>query len=95
MESSSYDAGFPLVALLTGLGWYAALCARCGLPQAAARALRWGLAAVPIQLACLVVASIVLLAGAPRAGRFLLDQAWIPVAVAGIAIARRTRGSAR
>lgn len=85
------DGGLPLAWTLAGLGWFAALLRGASLRGAAARALRWSFAAIPVQLMVLSVACAVALLGAATQARGLLDVA-VPVAgAAGLALALRER----
>jgi hypothetical protein len=86
LEFLDFDGGLTLVALLSGLGWYAGLRARKGLFGIVVRAISWGALAIPLQLLALLLALLALLLGEPAAGRFFLTHVlWIAVAVAGIA----------
>jgi hypothetical protein len=79
------DSGVRLVALLAGLGWYAAL--RCGDPLTgcARRALLWAAWGLPAQaLASLLVVGTLAL-GSAAAARWLLDPGiWLALAVLGV-----------
>jgi len=75
------DGGIALVALLSGLGWYAA--ARRGAPVsralvAAVRSAPWALSLQPFAI---LLAGLVLLAGAPAAAAAVLQPGlWLVVA---------------
>jgi hypothetical protein len=84
--------GLPLVALLGGLGWYAAARA-CEPPRAAIRrAVALAPLGLPLQAAGVTAALATLALGAPQVGRALLDHLWLAAAacaVAGVELRRR------
>jgi hypothetical protein len=80
-----WHGGLPLVALLSGLGWYASLRDGSGLAAALGRMLVWGALGLPLQALALLGAVWVLAAGAPEVGREFLEQyLWCGVAAAAI-----------
>jgi hypothetical protein len=84
------DGGLPLAALLSGLGWYAALRAGEGTRAGLARAAGLGIAAFPLQALALVVGAGVLALGAPRAAELALRPGlWPLAAAAGVLWAER------
>ncbi len=96
------DGGLPLLALLSGLGWYASLRAGCRAPAAARRALVWGASAIPIQAAATLLALGALASGSLELARLLLDSiVWGVVAAVALAwielrlwLGRRRKGIA-
>jgi len=95
LKLSEANGGLPLVALLSGLGWYAGLRARSDLPASVARALGWGLLAFPVQALGVLCAVVSLTLGTPELGRFVLAHAlWAATAVLGLACASRADTSA-
>lgn len=93
LELRPSDGGLPLLALLSGLGWYAAVRAGCGVPAAARRALVWGAGAIPLQALAMWLALAALAGRSPELSRLLLDSVvWgvtAAVAVARIELRRR------
>jgi hypothetical protein len=86
LEIFDFDGGLTLVALLSGLGWYAGLRERKGLFGIVGRAIWWGALAIPLQLLALLLALMTLVLGAPSLGRFFLSHVlWVSVVVACIA----------
>jgi hypothetical protein len=82
------QGGLPLVALLAGLGWYAAARHDAPLRAAARRALRWAPWGLVVQAAAIALAAVLLAAGSPGAARGLLVHAtWIAVAACGLVLA--------
>jgi hypothetical protein len=85
-----YDGGLILLALTSGLGWYAGLMARAGWTGCAWRALLGALAGLPLQILGVTLALGALAWGRPDVGRALLDHGlWLAVALGGIAWAER------
>jgi hypothetical protein len=68
------DGGLTLLALLSGLGWYASIRAGRDAPAAARRALAWGASAIPIQAAGMLLALGALASGSPELARPMLDS---------------------
>jgi len=85
LELRSSDGGLPLLALLSGLGWYASIRAGGAAPAAARRALAWGASAIPLQAAAMLLALGVLASGSPELARLMLD-AIVWGAVAAVAL---------
>lgn len=86
LQLQRWHGGLPLMALLSGLGWYASLRADSGLAATLRRTLAWGALGFPLQALGVVVAVGVLAAGAPAVARALLDHGvWASVAVLAIA----------
>jgi hypothetical protein len=80
------DGGLPLLALLSGLGWYASIRAGGGAPNAARRALTWGASSIPIQAAAMLLALGALAGRSPALARLMLDSiVWSVTAAAGLA----------
>lgn len=84
LELYPSDGGLPLVALLSGLGWYASLRAGDRLWATLQRAMVWGAMALPIQIFAISVAVGTLAAGMPSASRFLLDHLWVGATLTGV-----------
>ena len=85
------SGGLPLAALLSGLGWVSALGAWRGVGGALRTAALWGLAALPLQALCVLVALALSVAGAPRAAQAWLSWGiFLASAAAGLAIALRS-----
>ena len=90
------SGGLPLAALLSGLGWLSALDAWRGVGSALRTAALWGLAALPLQAFCVLVALALSVGGAPRAA-----QAWLSwgifftSAAAGLTITLRSGSPVR
>jgi len=91
------DAGIPLAAALASLGWFAAVRAGGGLPEAVARAALAALLAPPLQLVALVVAVAVLALGHADAARVGLSHGpWLLAAAFTLAwTAHRERAPGR
>jgi hypothetical protein len=86
LELERWHDGLPLVALLSGLGWYASLREGSGLTATLRRTLVWGLLGLPLQALAVLVAVAALAGGAPEVGRAFLDHSlWGAVAVVTIA----------
>jgi len=87
LELRFTDGGQLLMALLSGLGWYAAVLAGARPHRAIARAIAWAALALPLQLIATGAAIGLTCAGGAGAARKVLD-AWVWVvavpAVAGI-----------
>ena len=83
------DGGLPLAWTLSGVGWFAAVQRGGSWRAALARALRFALAAIPLQLAALAAACTLALLGATGAARALLDHAVVIAGVAALAVAMR------
>lgn len=79
--------GLPLAALLSGLGWYAAVRRGASVRAAAATALCWAPWALVIQPLGLVVAAGLLVAGVPRAAGVLLEPG-VTLAVVAVSLYR-------
>jgi hypothetical protein len=82
LELRPSDGGLTLLALLSGLGWYASIRAGCEAPAAARRALAWGASAIPIQAAAMLLALGALASRSPELARLMLDSIVWGVAVA-------------
>lgn len=92
-----FDCGASLVALLSGLAWYASLRQGLGREASLRRALHWGLAALPLQGLGFSLAGALLAHASAQAARSFLDVApWLPLALGVIAWTelRRPRGGA-
>jgi hypothetical protein len=74
LELAPSDGGLTLLALLSGLGWYAALRAGCEAPAAARRALAWAAGAIPLQMVAMLLALGALAGGSPELARLMLDS---------------------
>lgn len=84
------DGGLPLVALCSGLGYYAALRTRRSLRERLRSAIVAGLFAIPLQMAGVVAALGLLAAGAPETARGLLSHGlWLSAAAFGLIRAER------
>ena len=85
------SGGLPLAALLSGLGWVSALDAWRGVGGALRTAALWGLAALPLQALCVLVALALSVGGAPAAAQAWLSWGiFLASAAAGLAIALRS-----
>jgi len=90
------SGGLALAALLSGLGWVSALHAWRGVGSALRTASLWGLAALPLQALCVLVALALSVAGAPRAAQAWLSWGiFLASAAAGLAIAFRSGSPVR
>jgi hypothetical protein len=86
LELRPSDGGLTLLALLSGLGWYASLRAGCEAPAAARRALLWGAGAIPLQALATLLALAALAGRSPELARLLLDSVvWGAVALLAVA----------
>jgi hypothetical protein len=83
------DAGLALGFGLAGLGWFAAVMVRREGARAVGRALGWGIAIMPVQVALLAIGGLALAAGCEASQiRGALDQSgWILIGVLGIVLA--------
>jgi len=79
------DGGLPLAALLSGLGWYAAVRVGSAPSLILRRTLVWAALAVPVQLVTVLLALGALAADLPSLAGFTLDNFWWLAAAAGIA----------
>ncbi len=89
LELLAGDGGLPLAWTFAGLGWFVAV--RCEAPLAAAMrtALRWTVAALPLQAAALAIACTLALLGRPALGRSLLDHFPLVATLLGLVLASR------
>ena len=82
LEVLPADCGLPLVALFSGLAWYASVRAGASLPATAVRAVTWSAIALPLQTVVMLAA---LATGSPGAARSILDHVGVVAAMAGFA----------
>jgi hypothetical protein len=96
------DGGLTLLALLSGLGWYASIRAGHAAPKAAGRALIWGASSIPVQAAAMLLALGALAGRSPELARLMLDSiVWSVTAAVALAwielrlrLTRRREGTA-
>lgn len=94
LDLSRADVGPPLMALLSGLGWYAGLRRGGGWSGCLARAAAGALAALPLTALGLLIAAALSGALGSAAGRLFLDHVWwLLVAVGGLWAALRGPGA--
>ena len=83
------DGGVALAWTFAGLGWFVAVRSEATLTEAARIALRWMVAALPLQAAALALACAMALLGRPGLGRALLDHFLLVATLLGLALALR------
>ncbi len=88
------DGGLALAWSFAGLGWFVALRREASLTAAAQSALRWMLAAFPLQATALALASAIALLGTPTLARTLLDHFPLVATLLGLAFACRSQAAA-
>jgi hypothetical protein len=87
------DGGLPLAWTFAGLGWFAALQRRLPIAGCARTALRWWIAALPLQIAALAIACAAALFGALAGARTWLDGFPLLATLLGVAWAVHSRMS--
>jgi hypothetical protein len=85
LELDPYHNGLHLTFIMTQLVWYAAVRNGASVLQALGRMVCVAVAAVPLQVLAVLVAVLLLLAGAPEAANLWLDHgAWPLIAILGL-----------
>jgi hypothetical protein len=88
------DGGLPLAWTLAGVGWFAVVQRGGTAGPALRRAVRFAIAALPLQLAALALACGSVLVGASALGRTLLDQLVLGAGLAALWLALRSGATA-
>jgi len=85
LELDPYHNGLHLSFVMTQLVWYAAARNGTSVPKTLGRMVCVAVAAVPLQILAVLVAVLLLLAGAPDAANLWLDHgAWLLTAILGV-----------